>query len=69
MKIKYYNAFENISNSQYHKEKFRLQIELLKLQEWILKNNKRVAVINLMGNIYMNDLEEYLGEFEKVIYV
>jgi polyphosphate kinase 2 len=45
MKIKYYSAFEDISNSQYQKEKFRLQIELLKLQEWILKYNKRVAVI------------------------
>jgi len=45
MKIKYYNAFENISNAQYHKEKFRLQVELLKLQEWILKKNKRVAVL------------------------
>ena len=45
MKIKYYSAFEEISNSQYQKEKFRLQIELLKLQEWILKYNKRVAVI------------------------
>jgi len=45
MKIKYYSTFEDISNSQYQKEKFRLQIELLKLQEWILKYNKRVAVI------------------------
>ena len=43
--MKYYSAFNNINDSQYRKEKFRLQIELLKLQEWVLKHNKRVAII------------------------
>lgn len=43
--MKYYSAFNDITDSQYRKEKFRLQIELLKLQEWVLKHNKRVAII------------------------
>lgn len=43
--MKYYSAFNNITDSQYRKEKFRLQIELLKLQEWVLMHNKRVAII------------------------
>lgn len=43
--MKYYSAFNNITDSQYRKEKFILQIELLKLQEWVLMHNKRVAII------------------------
>ncbi len=43
--MKYYSAFNDITDSQYRKEKFRLQIELLKLQEWVLIHNKRVAII------------------------
>ena len=43
--MRYYSAFKNITDSQYRKEKFRLQIELLKLQEWVLMHNKRVAII------------------------
>jgi polyphosphate kinase 2 len=34
-----------MSTIQYEKEKEKLQIELVKLQQWIKKNNKRVAVI------------------------
>ena len=34
-----------ISRIQYEKEKELLQIELVKLQQWIKKTNKRVAVI------------------------
>ena len=45
MSIKYYNVFKEITDKQYQKEKFRLQVELLKLQEWVLKREKRVAVI------------------------
>ncbi|MGC6469815.1 MAG: polyphosphate kinase 2 family protein [Flavobacteriales bacterium] len=45
MSIKYYSAFENISDSEYQNEKFRLQVELLKLQEWVLKENKRIAIV------------------------
>ena len=45
MSIKYYNVFKEINDKQYQKEKFRLQVELLKLQEWVLNNGKRVAVI------------------------
>ena len=45
MSIKYYNVFKEITDKQYQKEKFRLQVELLKLQEWVLNKEKRVAVI------------------------
>ena len=34
-----------ISRKQYEFEKYYLQAELLKLQEWIIKNNKRVAIV------------------------
>ena len=30
---------------QYESEKYQIQIELLKLQEWIIKNGKRVAIV------------------------
>ncbi len=44
--IKYLNSdYTELTDSNYREEKFRLQIELLKLQEWIEKNNKRVAII------------------------
>lgn len=44
--IKYLNSdYTELTDSVYREEKFRLQIELLKLQEWIEKNNKRVAII------------------------
>lgn len=44
--IKYLNSdYTELTDSIYREEKFRLQIELLKLQEWIEKNNKRVAII------------------------
>lgn len=46
MKVKYLNSeFLNISAKQYADEKFKLQIELLKLQEWVVKENKRIAII------------------------
>ena len=34
-----------IPRRQYEVEKYRIQVELLKLQEWVKKNNKRVAII------------------------
>jgi len=43
--IKYYNVFEDISDKQYQKEKYRLQVELLKLQEFVLNKNLKVAVV------------------------
>ena len=42
---KFYSAFENVSDKKYRKEKFRYQIELLKMQEWALANNKRIAIV------------------------
>lgn len=45
MSIEYYNVFKEINDKQYQKEKFRLHVELLKLQEWVLNKGKRVAVI------------------------
>ena len=37
--------YKKLTPKQYKKEKKRLQVELLKLQEWIIKNNKRVAIV------------------------
>lgn len=46
MNIKYLNSeYLNISEKQYSDEKFKLQVELLKLQEWVVNKNKRIAII------------------------
>ena len=37
--------YKALSLRSYTKEKKRLQVELLKLQEWVIKNGKRVAVV------------------------
>jgi polyphosphate kinase 2 len=34
-----------ITKKQYETEKFGLQVELLKLQEWVVKNKKKVAIV------------------------
>ena len=34
-----------IGRKQYDSEKYQLQVELLKLQEWVIKNNKKVAIV------------------------
>lgn len=34
-----------ITRKQYESEKFEIQVELLKLQEWVVKNNKKVAIV------------------------
>ena len=47
MSVKYFNAeYKNISESQYQDEKFKLQVELLKLQEWVVKYGKRKKYLN-----------------------
>ena len=46
MSVKYFNSeYKNLSDKQYADEKFILQVELLKLQEWVVNNNKRVAIV------------------------
>tara|TARA_B100001996_G_scaffold1595_1_gene1470 strand:+ start:6217 stop:7050 length:834 start_codon:yes stop_codon:yes gene_type:complete len=42
-----YNRTEytKLTNSQYRKEKRRLQIELLKLQEWAIESGQRIAIL------------------------
>ena len=40
-----YKNILKLSEKQFRKEKFLLQKELLKLQEWLLKNNKKLAVV------------------------
>ena len=37
--------YKALSLRQYSKEKKRLQVELLKLQEWVINYNKRIAVV------------------------
>jgi len=34
-----------LGRKQYDSEKYQLQVELLKLQEWVIKNNKKVAIV------------------------
>jgi|TARA_B110000914_G_scaffold57679_1_gene50045 polyphosphate kinase 2 len=37
--------YKELSLKSYQKEKRRLQIELLKLQEWVIKSEKRLAIV------------------------
>lgn len=37
--------YSELTNSQYRKEKRRLQIELLKLQEWAIESGQRIAIL------------------------
>ncbi|MFA5573569.1 MAG: polyphosphate kinase 2 [Brumimicrobium sp.] len=37
--------YETLTESQFHKEKFRLQKELLKLQEWMLEHKKKLVIV------------------------
>jgi len=45
----YFDEFEGegsiLGRKQYDSEKYQLQVELLKLQEWVIKNNKKVAIV------------------------
>lgn len=34
-----------LGRKRYEKEKYKLQIELAKLQEWVTENNKRIAIV------------------------
>jgi polyphosphate kinase 2 len=34
-----------LGRKKYESEKYQLQVELLKLQEWVIKNNKKVAIV------------------------
>lgn len=44
--VTYINSeYKLLTNNQFHEEKFHLQRELLKLQEWLLENNKKLAVV------------------------
>ncbi|MGI9533126.1 polyphosphate kinase 2 [Lutimonas sp.] len=45
LKEKDRNVEAVLSKIHYEKEKEKLQIELVKLQQWVKKNNKRVAII------------------------
>ena len=49
MKLKKINAIEtpyqDISEEDYQVEKRRLQVELLKIQQWLIKNEKRLAIV------------------------
>lgn len=45
LKKKDNNINSVLSKIHYEKEKEKLQIELVKLQQWVKKNNKRVAII------------------------
>ena len=37
--------YSELNNNQYRKEKRRLQLELLKLQEWVVNTNQRILIV------------------------
>ena len=37
--------YSELNNNQYRKEKRRLQLELLKLQEWVVSTNQRILIL------------------------
>ncbi len=37
--------YKELTLKSYQKEKRRLQIELLKLQEWVIQSDKRLAIV------------------------
>ena len=39
------NEYSELKPHQYKKEKHRLQIELLKLQEWVVDTDQRIAIV------------------------
>jgi polyphosphate kinase 2 len=41
----YDKEYSLLTRKKYEKEKYNLQVELLKLQEWVVKNNKKVAIV------------------------
>ena len=40
-----HTEYQNIPSNLYNKEKYRLQVELLKMQEWMIKEKKRIAIV------------------------
>lgn len=45
VKSKFFNFYRNIDYPTYQHEKEALQIELLKMQHWVIANKKRVAIV------------------------
>lgn len=45
VKSKFFDFYRNIDYSTYRHEKEALQIELLKMQHWVVENKKRVAIV------------------------
>ena len=37
--------YSELTDNQYKKEKRRLQVELLKLQEWVVGSNQRILIL------------------------
>jgi len=37
--------YSELNDNQYRKEKRRLQVELLKLQEWVVETNQRILIL------------------------
>ena len=40
-----HTEYQNIPSTLYNKEKYRLQVELLKMQEWMIKEKKKIAIV------------------------
>ena len=59
-----HTEYKNIPSTLYNKEKYRLQVELLKMQEWMIKEKKKIAIV-LEGRDAAGKVEEdrYEGFF------
>ena len=40
-----HTEYKNLPSDLYTKEKYRLQVELLKMQEWMIKEKKKIAIV------------------------
>lgn len=45
VKSNFFDFYRNIDQAAYRIEKQRLQVELLRIQHWIIENNKRVVIV------------------------
>ena len=39
-----HTEYKDLPSELYTKEKYRLQVELLKMQEWMIKEKKKIAI-------------------------
>ena len=45
VRSKFFDFYDNVDFATYQKGEKRLQVELIKLQHWVINNDKRVAIV------------------------